>query len=562
MPLPIVLDAYRHGFKATFRYDPILVENIKKALGFEFNKDGKFWWSAGPEVLLDMERFGIPYVPTREAEAVIEDFRKRIYVIGQLKQETVEGQFGYQTIGTHLLITQQRAILADDMGLGKSKQALDALAMVWPRLKNRRALVVAPKTLTYNWYDPENEESEFVKWHPELPAVNIPEKGPKKRAEFYKNLLKNDEFIIVTNYEKLRASDFPRIQFDVVILDEATKFKNSQTATWDAVEQYTSQAKYVWALTGTPLEIRLTELYSIMKAVRPAVFGPFTRFRNEHLQTDFMGNVTGSKNHELLKERYGPWITRRTKTEVAKWLPPKLPPNFIYLDMNKEERASYELLIDDFEQWASEQGASFSSFSALVQLVRMQQFCCSQNILNLEAQKGTKFEYLRDGLIDQWNGLVVVFTQYREMGDRLLEWLGCHPEAYVHGNQGKEAVRRGNAFSKGDLGKVLISTDAGAYGLNIVGADLIVHYDQTWNPMKHRQREDRLWRTGQTKPVNVAYMIYKDSIDQAKRAILEMREALVADIVDDVEAFTKMRFNQRDFMKIIRGEYRGERKAA
>lgn len=561
MPLPIVLDAFRQGFKANFRYDPVQVANIKKVLGFQWDVDGKYWWAAGPEVLLELERYGIQYVPTREAEKVIEDFRKRIYVIGQLKQEVIEGQFGYQTTGTSLLITQQRAILADDMGLGKTKQALDALALVWPRLRNRRALVVAPKTLTYNWYDPDNEESEILKWHPEMPAVNIPEKGPKKRAEFYEKLLQNDEFIIVTNYEKLRMVDFPRIEFDVVILDEASKIKNSQTATWDAVEYYTSRAKYVWALTGTPLEIRLTELYSIMRAVRPAVFGPFTRFRDAHLETDFMGSVTGSKNHELLKERYGPWITRRTKTEVAKWLPPKLPPNFVYIDMNKDERASYELLIDDFEQWASEQGASFTSFSALVQLVRMQQFCCSQNILNLEAPEGSKFEELKE-MVDQWNGLVVVFTQYREMGNRLVEWLGCNPEAYIHGNQGKEGVRRGNAFSKGNLGKVLVSTDAGAYGLNIVGADLIIHYDQTWNPMKHRQREDRLWRTGQTRPVNVAYMIYKDSIDQAKRGILEAREALVADIVDDVEAFTKMRFSQKDFMKIIRGEYRGERKAA
>lgn len=551
----ILLDAYKQGFKASFRYDPYLVDQIKKCLGFQWNKELKFWWSAGPEVLIDMERYQVPFRATSVAQERIDDFRKRLYVIAQLKNTEIEGQFGYQTIGTHLLVTQRRAILADDMGLGKSKQALDALALVWPRIRNRRCLVVAPKTLTYNWYDPESPETEFTKWHPELPVFQVPEGGPKKRAPFWEDLLERDEFVLITNYEKTLLRDFPDLEFEVVIADEATKLKNSRSQIWERMETFTGDATYVWALTGTPLEIRLEELYNLMKLVRPAVFGPFSRFAQQHLMQDLNGLTLGSKNHDLLKMRYGPWITRRTKKEVAPWLPPRLPRILHYIEMDETEKKLYEQLCQDFDDW-KEENPGANTFNALVEQVRLQQFCCSPDILDIgEGIKGTKFEEL-ERIIAEWDGLIAVFTQYREAGKRIHEWLGCHEDAYIHGNQGKEAVRRGYAFSRGDLGKVLISTDAGAYGLNIVGADLCIHFDQTWNPQKHNQRVGRLDRTGQTKPVNEIYLLYRNTIDHGKRLVLDEREDLFSDVVDDVESFTKLKLSITDLSKLARGQFK------
>lgn len=318
-----------------------------------------------------------------------------------------------------------------------------------------------------------------------------------------------------------------------LLVHNCQKVKNANTAVHKAVKKLKSNA--LWALSGTPMEIRVEELYGIMSILRPAVFGSWLRFRDQHVVTDAWGNVIGQRNIELLKERIGPWMTRRRKDEVLKQLPPKLY-NDVFVDMSTAEEAEYRRIKNQFLAWLKDHDKSANEMNALTQLLRLQQFTCSPALLEKESlDRGSKFAMLQE-LVSEWDGQVVVFTQFSTMANYLVQWLGANPSALIAGEVPAEArVQRVTAFNAGQLGKVLVSTDAGAYGLNITSADLIVHFSQLWNPGKMHQREDRLHRIGQTKVVNVVNLLVKNTIDEGMQRILDERRKLFRDTIDAAE---------------------------
>lgn len=548
----IKLDIYKKdGFILTWPYHPdpsvryAYINKVKQTAGFAFNKSAGGWVSDGPEVLLDMDRIDLwPYVTeiTPQAAARAAGFRALLEGILDAKHQETPGEYGYQKAGTDVLVLQDRSILADDMGLGKSKQALDACA----KLDAQRILIVAPKTLTYNWL------AEIQKWYPDWAnAIVIPDS--KKAKEDAWSCLDSDRWIVIINYEKLRLKDWPfDLHWDIIILDEAQKLKNTATQLAKAARRL--KTARMWALTGTPMEIRIEELYGIMSLLRPSVFGGYLRFREQHLIMDAWGNVIGPKNLELLKDKIAPWMTRRKKEDVLKQLPPKLY-NTLYVELAPDEAKQYTKIKREFLEWLAEHDRSSNEANALTQLLRLQQFTCSPDLLE-DGPEGSKFQALVE-TIDEYEGKIVIFTRFEKMANRLVEWLPgrVDPEGFISGPvKAQDRVDRVTHFNTGALGKVLVSTDAGAYGLNITGADLIIHYDQLWNPGKMWQREDRLHRIGQQNPVNVLNLVCNGTVDEGMLKVLDKRREIFKDIIDGAEDKAISKLGSAAIRKIVEGK--------
>jgi len=540
-----LLDVYgEQGFRLTFSYSPQMVAQVRQALGFTFDKRSRSWVCEGPEAVLDLQRFNITIHATDAAIARFQQFRQQLDHILDLKAwNPGEDLYAFQQVGTEVLAGQYKGVLGDSMGLGKSKQALDACAKVGAK----HILIVAPKSLVYNWKD------EIEKWQPEWHATVVPDKAVGTFVHTI-HAPAEEPVVAIANYEKIRMTTWPsELKWDAVILDEITRAKNTRTRTHKALRKIVKQAKYVFALTGTPLEMKVEELYGIMALVRPAVFGSFMRFRDQHLITNFFGQVVGSKNHQLLKERVGPWMTRRTKDEVLTQLPAKVY-NDIWVQFTDDEAKEYAQIADNFEAWLTEREEDFTAANALTQLLRLQQYTSSRMLLEDEGDVGSKFYELQD-LLNEWEGQAVVFTRFATMARMLRQLLHLPEEAIIAGEVGaQDRVERIKRFNEGQLGKVLISTDAGAYGLNITGADLVIMYDLLFNPGKMWQREDRLHRIGQTHTVNVVRLVVKGTVDAGMLGILTKREELFRDIVDGAEEAALLKFGKAMLRRVARGE--------
>ena len=560
----IKLDVHKKdGFIITWPYHPdpsvryAYINKVKQTAGFAFDKSAGGWVSHGPEVLLDMDRIDLwPYITeiTPQAAARAAGFRAILEGILEAKHQDAPGEYGYQKAGTETLVLQDRGLLADDMGLGKSKQALDAAA----RLDARRILIVSPKTLTHNWL------SEIQKWYPrwhthivgDTKAERAAAAGWIKSEDHAADEQFQQPVIMIINYEKLRLKDWPfDLHWDIIILDEAQKLKNTATQLAKAARRLKTDR--MWALTGTPMEIRIEELYGIMSLLRPSVFGNYLRFREQHLILDAWGNVIGPRNLELLKDRIAPWMIRRKKEDVLKQLPPKLY-NTLYVELAPDERKQYDKIKREFLNWLAEHDRSMSEANALTQLLRLQQFTCSPNLFD-EDSTSSKYETLVE-TIKEWDGRVMVFSRFSQMAERLLYWL-CEDlgpemsrEALITGDVNSEArVDRIARFNAGELGKVFVSTDAGAYGLNVTGADLIIHYDQLWNVGKMWQREDRLHRIGQQNPVNVLNLICSGTVDEGMLKVLEKRREIFIDVIDGAEDKALSKLGSAAIRKIVEG---------
>lgn len=546
------------GFNIRTPYTPdrtafdIQLELIKRPLGTKWDKKAKTWYIDGAEALLDFERCGITYsVPDACGVQAIRRFQHELHGAVWARDLVVEGQYGFQTIGAQYLRWAKLAILADDMGLGKTRQTIEGIRHVWDDHGPLPTLVVVLKTKLYDW--PE----EFELWQPGLAQhVSVIPDAPAARKTYYARLheLSTDNApIVVCNYEKLAMADFPwDYGWRIIAADEATYIKNPRAQRSRAFHTVAQEAEWAWLLTGTPIEIRLEELYGLFSYIRPAVFGTFPRFRDAHLIADYNGTPIGIRDRVLLAERTGPWILRRTKEDVKLQLPPKLHNNH-EVEFTKQEQDGYSHLLHDFDSWLAERGEDETGANALTQLLRLRQFTCSPNLLDPEAERGSKFSALRD-IVNEWDGQAVVFTHFAEMADRLQEWLELPDDAIIKGAvaNARERKRRIDDFNAGKLGKVLISTDAGAYGLNIQSADLMVHYDMLWNPAKLRQREDRLHRIGQTKPVNVLRLLVTNTVDFGMYRVTNARQAEADAIIDAADEVITKRIN---YAKVARGEY-------
>lgn len=526
------------GFTVHFPYVKEDVAYIKNVLGVNWDPKLKCWTSEGPEILLDFKRFNIEIEwMSASARTIAETFRQQLWdTIDTRVLPTGDDLFAYQQQGRDFLAIMPKAILGDDRGVGKSKQSLDAAGKVHAQ---RILVLCTPKTITYNW------PNEVAKWQPQYTVGVVPD---DKRKAFWKN----PPNIVVANYEKLRLNDWPfDIEWDVVICDELTRAaKHATTLVHNALKRVFRRSKRVWPLTGSLLEKNLQELYNIFSLLRPAVFGSFFRFRQQHLITNWAGEITGIQNIDLLRDRIAPFIMRRTKKEVLPWLPEKLV-DLQFVKMSEAEEETYKTMTSNFNPKI---GVKLEKEdNTLTQMIRMRQFCCTPMLFTDELGRGSKYAKLLE-IIDDWEGKIVIFCFFEEVISLLHKWLGCHPEAMISGEvPARVRIDRINAFNEGKLGRILVSTDAGNAGVNITGANLIIHYDQIFNDQNMEQRADRLHRIGQEDIVTVMHLMCMDSIDYGTFQLNKQEHAVFEEVVEGAEVAMLKKLDAPRLRKLVEG---------
>jgi len=438
--------------------------------------------------------------------------------------------YPYQQKGVLHLAFNERSLLADDMGLGKTVQAIGACELLRQIRNIERVLVVCPVSLKAEW---EEQIAKFTK----LPTRTI--WGPRAaRLKMYREI----SFFYLSNYEQIRSDirDINRILApDIVILDEAQRIKNWQTKTAKSVKQLSSP--YAFVLTGTPLENRIDELYSIVEFLNPQLFGPLFRFNREFYKLNEKGRPEGYKNLEEMRRRIRPIMLRRRKDEVEEQLPGRTVNNY-FVSMETEQRDRYDEYSERVARLMSitkRRPLTKEEFQKLQKwLACMRMLCDTPYILDNDCRICPKLPELANILEDVAvsNGhKVLVFSEWermlhlvrdlaKDMGLGFAWHTGSVPQ-----QKRREQIRM---FKDNPDCSLFLSTDSGSLGLNLQEASIVVNIDLPWNPAKLEQRIARAWRKFQTRSVGIINLISEQSIEHRMLGMLAQKQQLADGILD------------------------------
>jgi superfamily II DNA or RNA helicase len=438
--------------------------------------------------------------------------------------------YPYQTEGVAFLAANGRALLADDMGLGKTLQAIGAAAWLREQEAVVRVLVVCPASLKHQWA----REIERFCGQP----VQVVQGPPPTRLAQYR---KADGFTVV-NYELIRRDLSvinETLRPDLLILDEAQRIKNWRTKIATAVKRIPS--RYAFVLTGTPLENRLEDLYSLMQVVDQRLLGPLWRYLADFHVTDERGKVLGYRNLSELRRRLAPAMLRRDRSLVREQLPERIVQR-LDVPMTEKQRELHGDAMSQAGQLAhiakrrpltpSEQNRLVSS----LQKARMA--CNAAGLVDKETEGSPKLDELAtllDELCLQGGLKAVVFSEWERMTamvERLLRRMRLG-SVRLHG--GVPSARRGelmDRFREDDSVQAFISTDAGGTGLNLQNASVLVNLDMPWNPAVLEQRNARVHRLGQRERVQIVNMVAQDSYEEQVLALVGNKRDLFDNVVD------------------------------
>jgi len=423
----------------------------------------------------------------------------------------------YQLFGLSWLLFLHKfrfgGILADDMGLGKTIQTLSLLLKLKEMKKLKKpSLIVLPTSLIGNW------KVEVEKFAPDLSYLSL--YGNDRWSKFRK-IDKVD--IVFTTYSVIvrDVEDLIKREFEYIILDEAQKIKNPSSKVTQVVKKLNSN--YKLALSGTPIENHLGELWSIFSFLMPGFLGSLKEFKK--LYQNPIEKESDNKKKEELFFKIKPFILRRTKEKVAKELPEKVE-IVKYVEFSEEEKKLYEsirILMDKKVQEAIlKNGLNRSQIVVLDALLKLRQVCCHPALLNKidEAKKiktSSKLELLLD-LVEELlaeGRKILLFSQFTSMIDIIkekFEKLNISYSLLTGATKNRDKVI--NQFKNGETDIFLISLKAGGVGLNLTEADTVIHYDPWWNPAAQNQATDRAYRIGQDKKVFVYKLVVKNSIEE------------------------------------------------
>ncbi len=483
--------------------------------------------------------------------------------------------YDYQLRGAVFLACRGRAILGDEMGLGKTLMSLAAVELLARERGISRVLVVAPASVKYQW---EGEIKRFTKR-----AVQVIEGGPDDRKDQYSGAT----FYRLVNYEQV-VRDRDAINAwkpDVIVLDEAQRIKNWASKTSQAVKKLVS--RYAVVLTGTPLENKLEELYSIVQFVDERRFGPAFQFLQDHRVLDEKGNLTGYRNLDKIRERLEPIFLRRTRAEVLSQLPGRTD-NTVYVELSAEQRAPYE---EQRTTLARLLGKSFLTDSdrkrILACLANLRLICDSTFLFDKTTHHSPKLDEFaelvpellgdltsrdRKGAENEDRSLtvaarpeghkLVVFSQWETMLNLAAEVLDTLNVKYalLHGGMsGKDRKAVMEEFKTDPDCRVFLSTDAGGVGLNLQVADTVVNLELPWNPAVLEQRIARVHRLGQERPVRVINLVTRGTVEEKVLKTLESKQALFDGVFDgDEDEIAFSAINPGGFLNTVR-ELIGER---
>lgn len=448
----------------------------------------------------------------------------------------------YQLEGVHWLQRLREmhlgGILADDMGLGKTLQAI--IAIVQSR-EQTPSLIVCPTSLLYNW------QEEFHKFHPRSKVIII-DSIPSQRRKLLKTIDQYD--IVITSYNLLQKDIeiYQSFVFDYVILDEAQHIKNRATRNAKSVKMI--QAKHKLILTGTPIENSLDELWSLFDFLMPGLLSSYDRFVERFIR--------GSKNKdtlEILRRKVSPFVLRRMKEDVLDDLPPVTEVLYhCHLTPSQEElyRSYAESAKEELSRLVKKEGFDKIQIHVLATLTRLKQICCHPAIFAKEkAESGDSAKY--DMLLELLLSLIegkhksVIFSQYTKMLTILREELEGRgiPFSYLDGSSRNrlDIVKEFNEDP--NIPIFLVSLKAGGAGLNLTGADTVIHYDMWWNPAVENQATDRVHRLGQQKSVSSYKLVTLNTIEEKILTLQKRKKGLVKKLIDtDEETIARLTWEE------------------
>lgn len=433
-------------------------------------------------------------------------------------------------------------ILADDMGLGKT---LQTLAVLLDRAEEGPTLVIAPTSVGFNWL------RETQRFAPSLRPLLYRESDRKEMLSD----LKNGDIVISSYALALRdGSELAKIKWGTLVMDEAQAIKNGRSKTNQSIGEL--NAKWSIALTGTPMENHLGELWSLFNVVSPGVFGGWESFRNRFANPIEKHNDPVAR--ENLAHRIQPFILRRTKENVLKELPSRTEV-VQYVDLSPEERVQYEAVrrsaIGEIQNLAVLPDIKDQRFKILALLTRLRQFACHPGIVNKNWERSSaKLDQLcsiLENLKDEGHRALVFsqFTEHLALIRNALTQRGISFQYLDGSTPATERQKRVDAFQNGNDVAFLISLKAGGTGLNLTAADYVIHMDPWWNPAVEDQATDRAHRMGQQKPVMVYRIVARGTIEEEILALHETKRDLVDGILDGTDAAGKL--STKDLMNII-----------
>lgn len=446
-------------------------------------------------------------------------------------------------------------ILADDMGLGKTIQMLSIIIGYIEQEENksekRASIVICPSSLTLNW---QNEAQKFTNG---LKTLVI--KGTaQERKEQIEKIEKYD--LVITSYDLLKRDieiyKEKKYQFRFSIADEAQYLKNSNTQNAKAVKEILADTRY--ALTGTPIENSLAELWSIFDYIMPGYLFTYKKFKTEYETPIIKEN--DSKAMKKLKMLIEPFVLRRTKKQVLTELPEKTI-TILNNQMKEEQEKIYINYLAQAKQEVAEtiklNGFEKSHIQVLAALTRLRQICCHPSLFIKDYQEGSSkleqcIEIIKDAT--EAGHKILLFSGYTSMFEIIEKELKERDITYFKltgATKVDERIRMVDEFNENkDIKVFLISLKAGGTGLNLTGADVVIHYDPWWNASAENQATDRAYRIGQKNNVQVYKLITKNSIEEKIYELQQKKSQLIDDMLNTKTSFIS-KLSKEDIMKLF-----------
>jgi len=445
-------------------------------------------------------------------------------------------------------------ILADDMGLGKT---LETISFIESEKENnpRPALVIAPTSVIFNW------QAEIRKFAPKLTTLVV--SGTKgERVDLIEQLNnksdnKKEIDVVITSYPLIRndISLYEGKSFSSCILDEAQYIKNANSLTAKSVKLITAR-KY-FALTGTPIENSLSELWSIFDFLMPGYLPPFKKFAQKYITP--LKKEEGNNALGELAKKVSPFVLRRMKKDVVRELPDKIELKMVS-ELTREQKKVYlaylEQIKKDIAGEIQKNGFEKSRIKILAGLTRLRQICCHPALFleNFRGESG-KLMQLEEVLADLKAGghRCLLFSQFTSMLAIIRRMLDREDYRYFYLDgsvNSRDRVTMADAFNRGEEDLFLISLKAGGTGLNLTGADTVIHFDPWWNPAVEDQATDRAHRIGQDKVVNVLKFISLGTIEEKIYELQQKKKNLINEVIKPGETFLS-HLNEKEIKEIL-----------
>ncbi len=541
--IEITLDPIRN-YKLTWKHQGKLSEARKRILFSIFGNETHLDLNEVISKLDEIRRLESEsdFLVRQEIFNKIEEYYDRTF-LQKMSIELLAGQqdysfinaslYPYQKKGIEFCLFKKAAILADEMGLGKTIQAISIAILKRKYFSFQRTLIICPSSVKYQW---KNEIEKFTNEK----AVVIDGPRSKRKYEYFST----EYFFYITNYETVirDKSIINAVNFDFIILDEAQRIKNYETKTSQSIT--TLNKKHGLIITGTPIENKLVDLYSIVLFLDKYMITPLWEFSYKHciFDTSSKNRINGYYNLQELRDNLKDLILRREKREVLKDLP-SLTQQDIYIKLHQEQSYLHNGFASRLAMILSKPFKTPYDYDQIIRLLtNMRRVCNSTYLIDRVSNFSSKLGELEHILIDQLNIgnnnlKVIIFSEWLE-SLMLIENLLTHHKIGYTKLTGKVSAKNRNAliteFEKNPGCKVFLSTEAGGAGLNLQVADTLINFEIPWNPAKKNQRIGRIDRLGQrAKKLHVFNLICNDSIEMDISAGLLLKQSLFDSVLNE-----------------------------